>query len=132
MSDDNLDVVRRALDAWNRGDLERALEDMHPDAEVDWSDSRGLHRGIFRGREQVTRFYEEWFEVFERVEIHPEELIEVGEHVVVPNLGRARGREGVSVSARSTQVFTLREGKVVRVRLYQDQEAALRAVGLAK
>lgn len=132
MSERNLDVVRRALDAWNRRDLDRALAEMHPECEVDWSESRGLQNRVYRGREEIRRFYEEWLDVFDEVDIRAEELLDVGEHVVVPNRGFARGRQGVVVVANSTQVFSFREGKVVRVRLYQDREAALRAVGLAK
>jgi len=56
VSKQDVDVVRRALDAWNSGDLDRALEVLHPDGEVDWSESRGLERGIYRGRKQVRRF----------------------------------------------------------------------------
>lgn len=132
MSKQNLEVVRRSLAAWNRRDLDRTLEEMHPDGEVDWSESRGPHSGIYRGRERVRRFYEEWLELFDEVDIQPEEFIDVGEHVVVPNRGFARGREGVTVAASSTQVFTFREGKIVRLRLYQDMETALKSVGLAR
>ena len=56
VSKQDVDVVRRALDAWNSGDLDRGLEVLHPDGEVDWSESRGLERGIYRGRKQVRRF----------------------------------------------------------------------------
>ena len=132
MSKQNLEVVRRSLDAWNRRDLDRALAEMHPDCVVDWSESRGPDSGIYRGRERVRRFYEGWLELFDQVDIQPEDLIDVGEHVVVPNRGFARGREGVTVTASSTQVFTFREGKIVRVRLYQQKETALRAVGLVQ
>jgi hypothetical protein len=52
--------------------------------------------------------------------------------IVLGRRGFARGREGITVAASSTQVFSLREGKIVRLRLYQDKEAALRTVGLAK
>jgi ketosteroid isomerase-like protein len=131
VSKQNVDVVRRAVDAFNSRDLDRALEDLHPDGEIDWSESRGLERGVYRGRAQVRRFYEQWLEVFEQLDIRPEEFIEVGPHVVVPNRGLARAREGMTVAVNSTQVFTLRDGKIVRLRLYQDKETALEAVARA-
>jgi ketosteroid isomerase-like protein len=132
MSEQNLEVVRRSLDAWNRRDLDRALGEMHPDCVADWSASRGPQSGTYRGRERVRRFYEEWLELFDEVDVQPEELIDAGEHVVVPNRGFARGRGGITVAASSTQVFTFREGKIVRLRLYQDKEAAFKAIGLTQ
>jgi ketosteroid isomerase-like protein len=132
MSEQNLEAVRRSLDAWNRRDLARALGEMHPDCVVDWSASHGPDSGIYRGRERVRRFYEEWLALFDDVYIQPEALIDAGEHVVVPNRGIARGRGGITVTASSTQVFTFRDGKIVCLRLYQDKEAAFKAVGLAQ
>src|SRR5438309_4295504 len=101
MSAQNLAAVRRALDAWNRRDLDGALDAMHPECEVDWTESRGLHRGVFRGPEQVRGFYEDWLEMFDELDIRAEDLIDAGEHVVVPNLGVAQGREGVAVAANA-------------------------------
>jgi ketosteroid isomerase-like protein len=129
MASNNVEVVRRALDAWNRGDLDGALKDMHPAGEVDWSASRGLESGVYRGREQVRRFYAQWLDVFDAVDSHAEEFIEAGDHVVVPMRSLATAREGLTVPVNSTQVFTLRDGKVVRVQLYQDKQSALEAIG---
>jgi ketosteroid isomerase-like protein len=130
VSQENVEIVQRALQAWNRRDLDGALADMHPRAEVDWSESRGLQRGVFRGREQIKHFYEEWLDVFDQVDIEPQDLLDAGEHVVVPNRSFARGRQGVAVTTNSIQVFSMREGKIVRLRLYQDRNTALKAVGL--
>jgi hypothetical protein len=51
---------------------------------------------------------------------------------VVPNVSRPRGREGIELTARSAVVFTFRDGRVIRVCLYQDRQEALKAVGLAE
>ncbi len=61
---------------------------------------------------------------------NPDELIECGEYVVVPNVTRMRGRDGIEVEARSASVVTLREGRIVAWRLFRDRAEALRAVGL--
>jgi uncharacterized protein len=129
MSRENVEVVRRSLAAWNRGDLEGALRDFDPRVEVDWSESLGPQRGVYSGIEKSRQFLEEWLALFDEVEIRPEEFIDTGDHVLVPNCGYALGRDGVRVEARSTQVFTLRGGKIVRLRLYQEKQAALDAVG---
>jgi ketosteroid isomerase-like protein len=132
MSQENVEIVRRRYEALNRRDLEGSLQDFHPDAEVDWSESFGVQRGMYRGIGEIRRFWEEWLEVFEGIDIRPEAFITVGDHVVVPNRGYFRGRDGVGVDASSASVFKLRDGKIVSQRLYQDKEAALEAVGLSE
>jgi ketosteroid isomerase-like protein len=132
MSQENVEIVRQRYEALNRRDLEGSLQDLHPDAEVDWSESFGVQRGMYRGIGEIRRFWEEWLEVFEEIDIRPEAFITVGEHVVVPNRGYFRGRDGVGVDASSASVFKLRDGKIVSQRLYQDKEAAFEAVGLSE
>jgi ketosteroid isomerase-like protein len=94
MSEQNLEVVRRSLDAWNRRDLDGALGEMHPDCVVDWSASHGPESGIYRGRERVRRFYEEWLELFDEVDIQPEELSTSVHTLSFPTAGSHEAEEG--------------------------------------
>jgi ketosteroid isomerase-like protein len=103
---------------------------MHADCEVDWSESRGTQRGVYRGLTEVRRFSEEWLDLFDEIDIGPQRFIEAGGSVVVPNRLRVRGREGVTAETTSALVFTLSEGKIARLRMYQDEDRALEAVGL--
>jgi ketosteroid isomerase-like protein len=132
MSQENVEIVRRAIEAWTRRDLDGALQGLHPDAEVDWSQSLGVQRGVYRGIGEISRFWKEWLELFEKIDVRPEAFIDAGEHVVVPNRTYMRGRDGIEVDAGSTSVWTLRDGKIVSHRLYQEKEAALEAVGLSE
>jgi uncharacterized protein len=132
MSQGNVEIVHRAIEAWTRRDLDGALEDLHPDAEVDWSESSGVQRGVYVGIEEIRRFWGEWLDLFEEIEVRPEAFIDAGEHVVVPNRTYMRGRDGIEVDAGSTSVWRLRDGKIVWHRLYQDKEAALEAIGLSE
>jgi ketosteroid isomerase-like protein len=132
MSQENVEIVRRCIEAWNRRDLDDALRDLDPDAEVDWSESSGIQGGIYRGVGEIRRFWEEWLDLFEEIDVRPEAFIDAGEQVVVPNRTYLRGRDGIEVQAYSTSVWTLRDSKLVRHRLYQAKEAALDAVGLSE
>ena len=132
MSQENVEIVRRRYEALNRRDLEGSLQDFHPDAEVDWSESFGVQRGMYRGIGEIRRFWEEWLEIFEKIDIRPEAFIDAREHIVVPNRTYLRGRDGVEVDAGSTFVWTLRDSKIVSLRLYQENEAALEAVGFSE
>ena len=61
-----------------------------------------------------------------------DEYIDAGDHVVAPGTNRLRGRDGVEVQARVTWLFTLRDGTVRRVALYQERAEALEAAGLSE
>jgi ketosteroid isomerase-like protein len=64
------------------------------------------------------------------VHLVPERFIEAGDAVVVPNSAELRGRDGIQTVARSTFVYEVRGGRIVRLRLYQETADALEAVGL--
>jgi len=130
VSQENVEIVRQSLDAFSQRDIDtlRALND--PDMVLDWSASVGWLAGVYRGFDEALRFYEGYFEAFEKVVIEVDRFIDVGELVVVPNVSHQRGRDGIEVSARGTFVFTIRNRKIARICLYQETEQALKAVGL--
>jgi ketosteroid isomerase-like protein len=132
MSREYVEIVRLSLDAYGRRDVDtlRALSD--PDLELDWSASHSWLAGVYRGIDQALQFYANYFEVFDEILIEAERFIDAGDSIVVPNVANQRGRDGIQVSARSALVFTFREGKIVRICLYQEIEPALRAVGLTE
>jgi ketosteroid isomerase-like protein len=135
MSQANVEIVRRAHEAFRRPDLDVFDLDAFyryadPDLVVDWSRSHGLEAGIYRGEAETRRFWGTFFEAFDRVVVEPLEFIDHGESVVVPHHLRARGRNGVQVEAHSTTVFTIREGRIAELRLYREKADALKAVGL--
>ena len=129
MSQENVDVARRSINAFNRRDIEalRLLDD--PDIEVDWSASRGVEAGVYRGIDAVLRFYMLAFDVFDEIILEPDRFIDAGELVVVPNKSRSRGREGIEVFARGALLFTVRSLRITRICLYQETAEALEAVG---
>lgn len=110
-----IEVVRQHIDAYNRRDL-RALRALsHPGLELDWSASSWLAAGTYRGIDAVLRFWADYFEAFEQIVIEPERMTLAGDAVVIPNLARLRGRDGIEVIARSTLVFTVRRGRVGKI-----------------
>jgi ketosteroid isomerase-like protein len=135
MSQENLEIVRQAHEAFNRPaigvfdpDILYRLAD--PDLVIDWSRSAGLEAGIYRGEAATRRFWNTFFEAFERVVVEPLEFIEHGDSVVVPHPFRARGRQGIEVDAHSTLVFDVRDGRIIELRLYRQTAEALEAADL--
>jgi ketosteroid isomerase-like protein len=132
MSQENVEFVKSAIDAYNRRDFEAMRGMNNPDVQLDWSASRGLEAGVYQGVEEVLAFYRNFLETFDDVDIEPDRFIESGDSVVVPNTAHIRGRDGIETVARSAFVFEIRNGLIARIRLYQETHEALDAVGLGE
>ena len=131
MSQENVEIVRRGVETWNRRDLATWLALFSADAEIDWSRARGPLKGVYRGPGEIETLWNEWFFTFEEAQIEtPQGFTDAGSEVVVSNTTHFRGREGIEVIARSTQVQTLENGQIIRLRMFQERAEALQAVGL--
>jgi ketosteroid isomerase-like protein len=131
MSQDNVEVVRRAFESFNRRDLAAAVDAFDPDAE--WVPYlAALEEGIYRGRDQIEGM---WREVIRDVPDFHIELIDVvaeGADIVVVEvnfLGMGR-TSGADISTTVYQAASFRDGKVVRVQGFRTAPEALEAVGL--
>src|SRR6188472_2774568 len=106
MSQENVEIVRRGIEAFNRRDLKTWLTTFRSDAEIDWSRARGPLKGVYRGHGELEVFWDEWL-TFDWVEVEPHDLTEAGSEVVVPNTTTFRGRQGIEVVARIAFLFTV-------------------------
>jgi ketosteroid isomerase-like protein len=131
MSQENLEIVKAAYDAYNREDWDAVFKDAAPDFEVDLSRAVGPWRGVF-GLDQVLRVLGEFNETWESARVEPHEFIEAGDLVVVPGTQHLKGRGGIEVVASATLVWTIRNGAIERVSMYQDKQDAIEAVGLSE
>jgi ketosteroid isomerase-like protein len=129
VSSDDVQVVRRVIDAWNRRDLEAALELTHPKCET-----RSVQATQTRyGREAVAAEFRDWFEAFEFFQIEPEDLIVSGGRILVPMRQRARAeRSGLQIDQRFYQLYTVRDGMIFSFHEYSDEQQAFQAAGLVK
>src|SRR5688572_15179195 len=92
MSQEDVETIRRATDAFNRGGVEAALEFFDPD--IEWTTTGiFLEPGTYRGHEGVRRYMGALATELEDLHNEPEEFIDVGEQVVVPFRLSARGRQ---------------------------------------
>ena len=129
-----MEIVRRAVEALSGEGLDAAFEHVHPDAEYDLSAAIGPYAGIYCGREVILSFLKEYWETWQYIEVQPEDFIEAqGDRVLVAFSVRARGKEsGVDIEARPTSVWTVRDGQIMRIAVYNERAAALEAVGLSE
>jgi uncharacterized protein len=132
MSQENVELVRRAYEAWNAGNFDAASELLSP--EMEWQMPPNLPESdTWRSKAEVQRGLEDFMQSWKELRAEVQDLIDAGDRVVA--LVRFRGRsavtelelQGVSVDAA---VWTVRDGKLAKVEMYGGTEAALEAVGL--
>jgi ketosteroid isomerase-like protein len=132
MPRENVEVVRRIYDLWNRGELDAAVEML--DQDVAWNayvhlpDSRP-RQGVREVQEWAGEFAEAWREI----QVQIERLEEVGDDLVLALVritGRGRGSGAAVESGVDGHVWTVRDGRVAAVRMFQGAEDAIEAVGL--
>jgi ketosteroid isomerase-like protein len=134
MSQENVEIVRRAYEAFNRAGLDGLLEHFHPDAVYDITAAIGPFAGMYYGRAAIRNFLADYFATWEYVTMDPEDFIEVGEeHVVVLLRMHMRGKgSGAEVEAQTNNVWTLRDGKAVRMAVHNNRAEALQAAGVSE
>jgi ketosteroid isomerase-like protein len=131
MSQENIQLIRAAIDAMNANDVDALLEMAAPGFEYDVSRAVGPFSGVY-SLDESARVWEEFAGAWESVRYEADEFIESGEHVVTPFTNYLRGRDGIEVQARAAFVWTIRDGTIARLSFYQERAEALEAVGLSE
>jgi uncharacterized protein len=133
MSRENVEVIRRLYETFDRGDLEATLEALDP--QIEWKEPPEQPEGAVtrHGREGVREGLSDWLRTWRSYRVEPQEFIEAGDQVLVRirQLGQGQSR-GVEVESDLFQAWTLRAGKPVRMEMYFERSAAMEAVGLAE
>jgi ketosteroid isomerase-like protein len=129
MPADNVEVVRGVIDALNRGDVDGAMEAVSTDCEIDWSNSRGVLKGVYRGRDEAREVWKAFLEAWDSLRWGVREFIELDDdRVVIVSEFTSRGSgSGVEVTASGASLWTIRDGEVAAVKLFQSKAEALDA-----
>jgi ketosteroid isomerase-like protein len=132
MSERDLKLVRRLFDVFNRGGIEAILE--YSDPEVEWLAGSGwMEEPVYRGHEGLRKLNSFWEQYFESYHLDIEELIDLGDRVLV--LGYQRGiirGSGDRVEQRTGWICEFRNGRGVRTWVYFSWEEALTAAGVER
>jgi ketosteroid isomerase-like protein len=131
MSEENVEIVRRAHEVWNAGDMD-TLREMY-DPGIIWRGPEGWPEpGPYAGREavmgQVEQMRETWdTDSFELIS----ELIDVGDRVAVRFIWRGAGH-GPEANIEATGVYTVRKGRIIGIEFFWDHAEALATLGLSE
>ena len=101
--------------------------------DIEWvEDPQRADSCIYRGHDAVKQSWERWLDQWDEYGFEAERFVDCGDDVLVVSREHGRGMtSGASVSARIYSVFTIHTEKIDRYREFYDEDAALKAVGLA-
>jgi len=127
VADPNVEVVRRMFAAFAERDLAAMLPELAADVEFLPVTANLTTGGVpYRGHDGMARYLDDVAEVWPGLRLFPDEMRDMGSVVVV--LGRVVARGGGMIIDRPTGwVFTMRDGKIARGRVYGSHEEALTA-----
>jgi ketosteroid isomerase-like protein len=130
MSEQNLELTRAALEAWNRGDADAWLATFDEHAEL-YSLRSQLEGRPYRGHEGLREFLDDVGEHWAYAQFDVREMRDVGDRVLVLADFRAQGRaSGVELDFPVGMVVTVRGKKIVHGRFFSDPDEAVEDVGL--
>jgi ketosteroid isomerase-like protein len=133
MSEENVEIVKAALDAMANEGLDVFAEYWADD--VEWRAVEGAldDRGPLRGKEACRAYIQDWLDTFDELTVEPQELIDAEADQVVGVLrltGRAK-LSGIETHLTQAVVYGVSDGKIARGREYATREEALQAAGLS-
>ena len=131
MSEENVAVVRSYFDAWNSGDM-AGVREFYDRAAIMRAERDWPEPGPFVGRDAVMQQLSEARAAFDndRAEIVGD-LLAAGDGVLVRMIWHGTGR-GPQSDMEWTNVFTIRDGRILKAEYFWDHGEALEAAGLSE
>jgi uncharacterized protein len=133
MSEENVEVVLKQIEAFNRGDVDAFVALVSPD--VEWEDAMFYSEisRTYRGKDELREWFLQVREPWESFHVEADEIREAEDWVLIGGVITARGKgSGVDTQLRGWLVFWVRDGMIAKRQPFLDHEEALEAAGLAK
>jgi ketosteroid isomerase-like protein len=132
MSQENVEIVRSAIEAFNRDGVEAALA--YLDTEVEWlGPPEWLEDRLYKGHEGIRSLALQWTENFDEYRLDAEQVIDAGDEVVALIFARGRIKgSAVPIEQMVSYLWQVRNGKGVRVQVYFSWDQGLEAAGLGE
>jgi ketosteroid isomerase-like protein len=132
MSQENVEIVRRAIDAFSRGDLEGVLDDLSPESEFHPSGRFMDTQQVYRGRAGFVDFWTAFQAAWEEITISVERMEDLDDRVLtLGNFHGKGGGSGVEVNGEAAWLHTIQDESIVHVRSFATWKEALEAAGLS-
>ena len=133
MSQENVEILRRLFETWNRGDFDAVAAFYDPEVEFNPGRLPPGEKTRYIGREGVKEWIRNANDEWDSVTAEPEERIEVGsDRILAIDRWHFHGGDGIEIEEELPTIFTFRNGLIVRGDGFTDRAEALEAVGLSE
>jgi len=134
VSQEHVESFKRALDAYNRRDVEAMAQELDP--EIEWHSAISIllsgESTVYRGHEGIRDLFREFDDVLTEIHVVYSEIRDLGDRVLAMGHIWTRGRDsGVETESRIALVSDISNGKTTWIHSYLDPHEALEAAGLS-
>jgi ketosteroid isomerase-like protein len=127
--DGNAGLVRRLFDAFAARDVDALLEIVDPEIEFFGPTATVLNEGrCYRGHEGMRRYLRDAEALWEELDLDPQKLRVIGNHVVVLGRVRARARDSFEIDAAAAWVWRVEHERVTWGCAYGDPDQMPRSL----
>jgi uncharacterized protein len=126
MSQDNIEVIRRSIEAFNSGDVEEMIGLADP--ELEWLPAFGAATDggtAYHGHDGFREYWRGTQEIWDHFRFEPEQVVGEGDSIVV--IGRGSGRakgSGIEIDQPFAMFLRVAGGKLVFGQTFTDPDAA--------
>ena len=134
MSQENVEAFKRAIEAYNRRDIDTFVEEIDPD--VEWHGALQAllesEATVYRGHEGVRQWVRDIDEALAEIRLELPEIRDLGDRIVAIGWLRARGKaSGAETESPFGCVVEWKNGKATRLRSFLDPKEALETARLS-
>jgi ketosteroid isomerase-like protein len=132
VSRENVELVRSGIETLRDEGWPALLPLLDPEFEFTTPADLAMEPDTYRGEEGLRRYFESFEDAMEDIRIVPEgDPLDAGDKVFLPFKLSARGKEtGIEAEQHAFLVWTLRDGKALRLEIFGSRVDALKAAGL--
>jgi ketosteroid isomerase-like protein len=135
MSRENVETFKRAVEAYNRRDIEGVLDSLDPD--VEWQPALEVLLGgeatVYRGHEAIREMFRTTDEALGSINVEFFDIRDLGNRLFASGRLHTRGKEsGAETESPVGYLADFKNGKALRIQTYLDPNEALEAAGLSK
>ncbi len=133
MSDENVEIVRHLIEAWNEHD--EVLAGSYLADDIEWAPAgpAAVDRVVYRGREECVRGFAAVWETWDEFRFQEAEVRDLDDSTLWLGRVHMRGRAShVELDQEFANRFDLRDGLITRVHAFLSWHDALDAAGLSE
>jgi ketosteroid isomerase-like protein len=133
VASENVEIVRKAIRAWNQREADLLLSYAAP--EIEWipAGPAAVESAVYRGHDEVASAYAAVWDTWDLFQFEGSQLRDLGDSVLWLGQVKMRGSAShVELDQEFAAHWVLRDGKLIRIQAFLSWREGLEALGLAE